>query len=108
MRLARPLPEPPLAPAASVRRLHLQVSTRLDGLLQGDHLGYLPGPGSEPAEARPYAPGDDVRRMDWAVAARTGDQPAQAAVDRLTPDTPAAGRRTARAAAEAFQVEPLA
>ena len=73
MRLARPLPEPPLAPAASVRRLHLQVSTRLDGLLQGDHLGYLPGPGSEPAEARPYAPGDDVRRMDWAVAARTGD-----------------------------------
>ena len=73
MRLARPLPEPPLASAASVRRLHLQVSTRLDGLLQGDHLGYLPGPGSEPAEARPYSPGDDVRRMDWAVAARTGD-----------------------------------
>jgi len=73
VRLASALPEPPLAPAASVRRLHLQVSTRLDGLLQGDHLGYLPGPGTEPAEARPYSPGDDVRRMDWAVAARTGD-----------------------------------
>jgi uncharacterized protein (DUF58 family) len=73
VRGAAPLPEPPLAPAASVRRLHLQVSTRLDGLLQGDHLGYLPGPGTEPAEARPYSPGDDVRRMDWAVAARTGD-----------------------------------
>lgn len=67
------LPAAPLAPAASVRRLHLQVASRLDGLLQGEHLGYLPGPGTEPAEARPYSPGDDVRRMDWAVAARTGD-----------------------------------
>ncbi len=67
------LPATPTASAASVRRLQLQVSTRLDGLLHGDHLGYLPGPGTEPAEARAYAPGDDVRRMDWAVTARTGD-----------------------------------
>jgi len=56
-----------------VRRLSLQVASRLDGLLQGDHLGYLPGPGSEPAEARAYSPGDDVRRIDWSVTARTGD-----------------------------------
>lgn len=71
---ARPvaaLPEPPLAAPDSVRRLSLQVARRLDGLLQGDHLGYLPGPGTEPAEARAYAPGDDVRRIDWAVTART-------------------------------------
>jgi len=66
-------PPAPLAPAASVRRLSLQVAHRLDGLLQGDHLGYLPGPGTEPAEARTYSPGDDVRRIDWAVTARTGD-----------------------------------
>jgi uncharacterized protein (DUF58 family) len=40
--------------------------------LQGDHLGWLPGPGSEPAEARAYRPGeDDVRRIDWSVTART-------------------------------------
>ena len=44
---------------------------RLDGLLQGNHLGLVPGPGSEPGEARIYQPGDDVRRMDWAVTART-------------------------------------
>jgi uncharacterized protein (DUF58 family) len=56
-----------------VRRLSLQVARRLDGILQGDHLGYLPGPGTEPAEARAYTPGDDVRRIDWAVTARTGD-----------------------------------
>ncbi|MCW2779092.1 MAG: hypothetical protein JWN17_2817, partial [Frankiales bacterium] len=61
----------PLAPAPSARALQLDVSRRLDGLLQGDHLGFLPGPGSEPAEARVYAPGDDVRRIDWAVTART-------------------------------------
>jgi uncharacterized protein (DUF58 family) len=65
------LPAPPLASPAAVRRLALQVSTRLDGLLQGDHLGHLPGPGTEPAEARAYTPGDDVRRIDWAVTART-------------------------------------
>jgi uncharacterized protein (DUF58 family) len=65
------LPTAPLAPERSVRRLQLDVGRRLDGLLQGEHLGYLPGPGTEPAEARAYAPGDDVRRMDWAVTART-------------------------------------
>lgn len=72
-RPAPPLPPAPVAAPASVRRLSLQVARRLDGLLQGDHLGYLPGPGTEPAEARAYAPGDDVRRIDWAVTARTGD-----------------------------------
>ena len=70
----------PLAPAASVRRLSLQVAHRLDGLLQGDHLGRPPGPGTEPAEARSYAPGDDVRRMDWSVTARTGEPHVRQAV----------------------------
>ena len=56
---------------ASLRALELTVRRRLDGLLQGSHLGLVPGPGSEPGETRPYQPGDDVRRMDWAVTART-------------------------------------
>jgi uncharacterized protein (DUF58 family) len=60
------------APAAA-RRLRLDVARRLDGLLSGDHLGYLLGPGTENAEARLYAPGNDVRRIDWAVTARTGE-----------------------------------
>jgi uncharacterized protein (DUF58 family) len=55
-----------------MRRLELTVARRLDGLLQGDHLGLLPGPGTETASARPYRPGqDDTRRMDWGVTART-------------------------------------
>ncbi|PRW63763.1 DUF58 domain-containing protein [Actinopolyspora mortivallis] len=56
---------------AALRSLELTVRGRLDGLLQGNHLGLVPGPGTDPGEARPYQPGDDVRRMDWAVTART-------------------------------------
>jgi uncharacterized protein (DUF58 family) len=56
---------------AALRTLELAVRGRLDGLLQGNHLGLVPGPGSEPGEARAYQPGDDVRRMDWAATART-------------------------------------
>jgi uncharacterized protein (DUF58 family) len=56
---------------AGLRLLELDVRRKLDGLLQGNHLGLVPGPGSEPGEARVYQPGDDVRRMDWAVTART-------------------------------------
>src|SRR2546426_1298453 len=56
---------------AGLRLLEIDVRRRLDGLLQGNHLGLVPGPGSEPWESRIYQPGDDVRRMDWAVTART-------------------------------------
>jgi uncharacterized protein (DUF58 family) len=61
-----------LAPERTLRRLELSVTRRLDGLLNGEHLGLIPGPGTELAEARVYQPGeDDVRHMDWAVTART-------------------------------------
>ncbi|HEY7486738.1 MAG TPA: DUF58 domain-containing protein [Streptosporangiaceae bacterium] len=60
-----------LAPDQALRWLELTIVRRLDGLLQGDYLGLLPGPGSEPAEAREYQAGDDVRRMDWNLTART-------------------------------------
>ena len=52
-------------------KLQLLVTRKLDGLLQGDYLGLLPGPGTEAGESREYRPGDDVRRMDWPVTART-------------------------------------
>lgn len=56
---------------AVLRRLQLLVSRKLDGLLHGDYLGLLSGAGSEAGESREYRPGDDVRRMDWPVTART-------------------------------------
>ena len=61
-----------LAPEAALRRLELTVVRRLEGFLHGDHQGLLPGPGSEANDARAYVPGqDDVRKIDWAVTART-------------------------------------
>ncbi|MER7166247.1 DUF58 domain-containing protein [Micromonospora sp. NPDC000207] len=55
-----------------LRRLELTVTRRLDGLLHGQYRGLLRGPGSEAAGSREYRPGEDeVRRMDWAVTART-------------------------------------
>ncbi|GIE29754.1 hypothetical protein Ait01nite_027990 [Actinoplanes italicus] len=61
-----------LAPHRRLRRLELMITRRLDGLLHGDHLGLLPGIGSEPAGSREYRAGEDeVRRMDWSVTART-------------------------------------
>jgi len=53
-----------------LRRLELDVTQRLDGILHGDYRGLVPGHGSEPGEAREYQAGDDVRRIDWSVTAR--------------------------------------
>jgi uncharacterized protein (DUF58 family) len=69
-----PAPDPAREVAVgdrALRQLELLVTRRLDGLLQGDHRGLVPGPGSEPGESRVYQPGDDVRKMDWNVLART-------------------------------------
>lgn len=66
------LPLNRLAPEAALRRLELTIVRRLEGFLHGDHLGLLPGPGADANDARVYQPGqDDVRKMDWAVTART-------------------------------------
>jgi len=56
--------------AAVLRRLELDVTRRLDGLLSGDYLAAVVGTGSEAAGARPYAPGDDARHIDWNLSAR--------------------------------------
>ncbi|MEZ5180001.1 MAG: DUF58 domain-containing protein [Acidimicrobiales bacterium] len=65
----------PRSPAAEalLRQLEVTIGRKLDGLLHGDHQGALPGPRSEAGEGRPYEPGDDVRRIDWNLTARSGD-----------------------------------
>lgn len=60
-----------LVTGSRARRLYLEVGHKVEGYLHGEHLGLLPGSGGELAEARLYAPGDDVRKLDWAVLART-------------------------------------
>jgi uncharacterized protein (DUF58 family) len=54
-----------------VRALDVSVRRRLDGLLPGEQRTAAIGPGTELAQVRPYVPGDDVRRIDWNVTART-------------------------------------
>ena len=53
-----------------LRRLELDVTHRLDGMLHGDYRGLVPGHGSEPGETRRYEPGDDIRRIDWNLYGR--------------------------------------
>jgi uncharacterized protein (DUF58 family) len=57
--------------AAELRRLELLVTRRLDGLLRGEFLGVQPGPGTEFAGTRDYEAGDDARRIDWNLTARS-------------------------------------
>jgi uncharacterized protein (DUF58 family) len=45
----------------------------VDGLLSGDYRSAFAGVGSELWQVRPYQPGDDVRRIEWNVTARTGE-----------------------------------
>jgi uncharacterized protein (DUF58 family) len=51
----------------------VQIGRRMTGLLAGDFRSAVHGDGSDLAQIRPYAPGDDVRRIDWNVTARTGE-----------------------------------
>ena len=48
------------------------VLRRLDGFFFGDFTGLFYGPSLDLAEVREYQPGDEVRRIDWNVTARTG------------------------------------
>lgn len=56
-----------------LRALDVSVGRRVEGLLAGDFRSSLLGTGSELAMVRPYTLGDDVRRIDWNVTARTGE-----------------------------------
>jgi uncharacterized protein (DUF58 family) len=65
----RPGPGP--TPEALLRALDVVVRRRVEALLTGDHRSTAIGIGSELAQIRLYQPGDDVRRIDWNVTART-------------------------------------
>ena len=56
----------------SLRALDLAIGSRVSGMLQGDFRSAYAGAGTELHQVRPYQPGDDVRKIDWNVTARTG------------------------------------
>ena len=54
-----------------IRRLHLQASRKVSSPFSGEYRSAFRGQGMEFEEVRPYVPGNDVRRIDWNVTART-------------------------------------
>lgn len=56
-----------------IRRLTVQAGRRVDSLFAGEYRSAFKGAGMEFDEVRPYVPGDDVRRIDWNVTARSGE-----------------------------------
>ncbi len=67
----RERPGPGPTPEALLRALDLTVGRRIRGLIPGEYRAHDLGGGTELAQIRPYEPGDDVRRIDWNVTART-------------------------------------
>lgn len=56
---------------ARIDNLELLARTVVDGFLNGLHRSPYLGFSLDFAEHRPYMPGDDIRRMDWRLFART-------------------------------------
>jgi uncharacterized protein (DUF58 family) len=55
-----------------IRRLHIRTSRTVDAMMAGRFRSVFRGSGLEFEEVRAYAPGDDVKTIDWKVTARMG------------------------------------
>src|ERR1041384_5079557 len=56
---------------ARIRNLELLARTVVDGFINGLHRAPYFGASIDFAEHRGYVPGDDIRRVDWRLYART-------------------------------------
>src|SRR5256885_16548399 len=68
--------EPVALPRELARKIKLfEIHSRklIIAGLAGEYRSVFRGRGMEFDEVRPYAPGDDVRLIDWNVSARTGE-----------------------------------
>lgn len=71
----RSAPEPRTRAAELVRRVRrIEIAARraVEETLSGQYHSVFKGRGMVFSEVRPYAPGDEVRSIDWNVSARTG------------------------------------
>lgn len=68
-------------PLRSLRIGRLPVAPRLAGL-HGAHEGSRPGQGGDFRDIHPFAPGDELRRVDWRATARAARQPGELLVRR--------------------------
>ena len=55
-----------------VQRLEVRTRGFVESLFSGEYLSVFHGRGMEFSHVRGYAPGDDVRAIDWKVTARRG------------------------------------
>ncbi len=55
----------------ALQRLHFEPRSLVEGYLAGRHRSLVVGSSTEFRDYRPYVPGDDLRRVDWRVLART-------------------------------------
>lgn len=58
----------------AVRRIELATRRAVNAEIAGRYHSVFKGQGMAFSEVRPYAPGDDVRHIDWNVSARHQDQ----------------------------------
>ncbi|MGH7455044.1 MAG: DUF58 domain-containing protein, partial [bacterium] len=56
---------------AAISDLHLLAKTVVDGFMLGTNQSPFPGAGLEFSQYRSYQPGDDLRRVDWKMYARS-------------------------------------
>jgi uncharacterized protein (DUF58 family) len=61
-----------LAALAALERLRFAPRARIDGAYSGKHRSHARGGSGEFVDYREYASGEDLRRLDWKVLARTG------------------------------------
>ncbi|MDD9305218.1 MAG: DUF58 domain-containing protein [Desulfobacter sp.] len=55
-----------------IRQIHIKSRRTVNTLMAGQYRSVFRGAGIEFEEVREYAPGDDVKTIDWNVSARTG------------------------------------
>ncbi len=56
-----------------MRRIELQTKRLVESSFAGQYQSVFKGRGMNFEEVRPYAPGDEIRTIDWNVTARTGE-----------------------------------
>ena len=55
-----------------IKRIHIKSSRSVNNIMAGQYKSVFKGSGIEFEEVREYAPGDDVKTLDWKVSARLG------------------------------------
>ena len=67
-----------------IRRLELKTRGMVNAVFSGQYRSVFKGRGMNFEEVREYAPGDEVRTIDWNVTARFGEERGEAYVKKFT------------------------